>query len=105
MDHLKNIYDPLQLDIRRQTALFLSQIPADSIHVPALSSASTNKTLLEILSQLLSEPSLTLLVAKIYRPILFDLCARWLEVPGDAVNRVVALALLVEIHEEVAPCV
>ena len=51
------------------------------------------------------EPSLTILLKKAFRPLLVDLCARWLDDSENLDKKVDAFALLVEVHEEIARCV
>lgn len=97
------IHDPLAINLRRQKRALLSDIPADSPYAAALLSARTNTELLAALSALLAEPALTLSIATYFRPILFDLCARWLDDSQNTEDQLVALCLLVEVHEELFP--
>jgi hypothetical protein len=50
-------------------------------------------------------PSLTVAVATIFRPILLDLCARWLHSGEIIEEHLIASCLLLEVHEELFPLV
>ena len=56
---------------------------------------------MSILSQLLSNPAYTQIIATLFRPILIELCARWLDEGSE--DNLVALTLLIEVHEELFP--
>ncbi|KZV78626.1 hypothetical protein EXIGLDRAFT_757556, partial [Exidia glandulosa HHB12029] len=91
--------DPLKLDLQRQVAALNAAL---GVHV--VDGAVSRVTLLNSLSRLLAAPQCTLQIAKFFRPLLVDLTARWLldiDVPEEA--RFVALALLIETHEEIFP--
>ncbi|KAI6098131.1 midasin [Pisolithus sp. B1] len=66
---------------------------------------TTTKELLGVLSRCLAEPSLTNIVADLFRPLLIDLCARWLERGSneEEEKKFVAFCLLIENHEELFP--
>ncbi|CAL1712480.1 unnamed protein product [Somion occarium] len=95
--------DPLKINWKRQTGALTSQLPSGS-HALRLQNVSSKAELLEVLSGLLATPGLTMIVATAFRPLLIDLCARWLT---DATNgpsqedRLEALCLLLEIHPEI----
>ncbi|TFK40741.1 midasin nuclear AAA ATPase [Crucibulum laeve] len=97
------IHDPLYINLRRQTQLLISMLPANSQYVAELTQSSTTRELLTTLSVLLAIPALTQKVATLFRPILLDLCARWLEVEGHTEEQLVALCYLLEVHEELYP--
>lgn len=102
------IHDPLSLDVERQAEWLLSNIPLDSPHRTSLTSALASRSpaaLLQNGSHLLLQPSLTLLVARAYGPLLMDLCGRWIDGDEDEVKILEALGLLIEVHEELYPCV
>ena len=99
------IYDPLTINLRRQTRLFIQKLPQNSPHVDELSSATSEPDLLAILSRLLTRPELTELVAKAFRPVLVDLCARWVEADDCTDDQLFAIAFLVEAQEELYPYV
>ncbi|KAF7364926.1 Midasin [Mycena venus] len=99
------IHDPLAINLRGQTRVLISSLPSNSPHASALAKAEsqTNAELLSVLSGLLSVPELTPLIATIYRPILLDLSARWLDEPQNTEEQLVALCYLLEVHEELFP--
>ncbi|KAF7348332.1 Midasin [Mycena sanguinolenta] len=99
------IHDPLAINLRGQTRVLISSLPPDSPHASTLGTAvsQTSAELLAVLSNLLASPDLTLLVATVFRPILLDLCARWLDEPQNTEEQLVALCFLLEVHEELFP--
>jgi len=91
---------PLRLDLAAQSAALHAQL--GRVVVSKVQAGATE--LLQELSELLATPQYTLLIAKYFRPLLVDLTARWLSesnIPEEA--RFVALALLLECHEEIFP--
>jgi len=70
-----------------------------------LNNVTTTRQLLSILSSLLAVPAFTQLVATYFRPILIELCVRWLEGGQGAEEHLFALCYLVEVHEELFPYV
>jgi midasin len=60
--------------------------------------------LLGTLSDALASQALTVTIAGTFRPILFDLCARWLLTDKNTEDQFIALCLLIEIHTELFPC-
>ncbi|KAF8139191.1 hypothetical protein K438DRAFT_1996249 [Mycena galopus ATCC 62051] len=105
MAALSDIHDPLAINLRGQTRVLISKLPLDSPHASTLATAlaQTSGELLAVLSSLLSSPDLTLLIATIFRPILLDLSARWLDEPQNTEEQLVALCYLLEVHEELFP--
>lgn len=103
MEELANLGDPLAINLRKQTAALIPRLPEDSPYVPSLKNASSKAELLNTLSYLLSLPAYTIAVATAFRPILLDLCARWLHDEEHEPERFEALCLLLEIHLEVYP--
>ena len=97
------IHDPLKINLDRQKNLLLSSIPPNSIYFEAFNNASSPSHLLKILSTLLAVPAYTQLIATLFRPILMDLCARWLENEDESEQHLVALCYLIEVHEELFP--
>lgn len=91
------------MNLGRQTRSLLEKLGADSQFTSSIQSATTTRELLDALSQLLVTPALTLLVARGFRPVLFDLCARWLIANGRTDEILVALCLLLEPHPELFP--
>jgi midasin len=97
------IYDPLAINLTRQTRSLVSKISPESPYSTAIVQASSPGVLLDTLSQLLMVPALTLPVATAFRPLLLDLCARWLNDGENAEDKLVALCLLLEPHQELYP--
>ena len=97
--------DPLKINLHRQKALLLSSIPENTIYTEALNNASSSSKLLATLSTILAVPAYTQLIATLFRPILMDLCTRWLEKTDGLEKHFVALCYLLEVHEELFPYV
>ncbi|KAK0187828.1 midasin nuclear AAA ATPase [Armillaria mellea] len=93
------VYDPLYLNFHRQNQLFLEKVRSNN----AYSALITTQLSLATLSRLLTVPALTTAIADVYRPILFDLCARWISQPDCTEDQLVAICLLIEVHEELYP--
>jgi len=98
-----DLKDPLKMNLGRQTRSVLKKLGPDSRFTSNIQSTTTTRELLDALSQLLVTPSFTLLVAHEFKPILFDLCARWLLVDGRADEILVALCLLLEPYPQLFP--
>ncbi|KAF8890021.1 hypothetical protein CPB84DRAFT_1411321 [Gymnopilus junonius] len=103
MSFASAIHNPLAINLRRQKDALLSSILPNTPHHEALKSASTTRKILSVLSSLLAVPAFTKLIATLFRPILTDLCARWLDSEAGAEEHLVALCYLVEVHEELFP--
>ena len=99
------IHDPLKINLHRQKTLLLSSIPQNTIYTEALIKASFSSQLLATLSTILAVPAYTQLIATLFRPILIDLCARWLESKDESEQYLIALCYLLEVHEELFPYV
>jgi len=97
--------DPLALNLPRQTRLLQDYLAQNHQYNDSLSGVSTARQLLVKLSSLLSCPPFTQIIATLFRPVLMDLCARWLEDAENSDDRFVALCLLGEVHEELFPYV
>jgi midasin len=95
--------DPLTINLAKQTRALLALLPPDSIYASQISLASSARDLLATLSRLLAVPSLTITVSSLFRPLLTDLCARWLQDQQDEEDKFVALCVLIENHEELFP--
>ena len=98
-----DIPDPLTLDITTQLRLLHEQVPAQSPFYLTTEQLLHGNNVLSTLSQLILRPSLTLTIERLFRPLLMDLCARWLDGTGDVLEKLEALALLIEVHEELYP--
>jgi midasin len=97
------IHDPLTTNLKRQTGVLLSQLPSQSPYATVLLNASTNKEFLAVISGLLAVPSLTLSVANVFRPLLVPLCALWLDNEENQEEKLIALCLLIQPHEQLFP--
>jgi midasin len=95
--------DPLAINLNRQTRVLLSSIPTSSPYATDLLNASTIHDLLATVSRLLAVPALTLTVATTFRPLLLPLCGQWLSTDGNEEEKLVALCLLIQPHEELFP--
>lgn len=103
MDTLEDFVDPLSVDLRRQTQVLLDQLP-DSTPDASLLDAPSHGHLLDALSDLMLVPGLTVIIAKTFRPVLMDLCARWLHnVDKMRAEKFWAFCLLLETHPELFP--
>lgn len=98
-----DLKDPFKMNLGHQTRSLLEKMGTDSRFASHIQSATTTRELFNALSQSLLTPALTLLVAHEFRPVLFDLCARWLLVDGRADEILFALCLLLEPHPELFP--
>lgn len=98
--------DPLSINLRRQTELLLTHIPTSSTNYAKITSASNPSELLAALSSALATPAFTKTTATLFRPLLVDLCSRWIhEHDGNTERHLIALCYLVEVHEELFPYV
>ncbi|KAH6911428.1 P-loop containing nucleoside triphosphate hydrolase protein [Coprinopsis sp. MPI-PUGE-AT-0042] len=100
MDTYQN---PLAIHLQRQTQHLASVVPPESACIRELQNAPDTQAFLNTLSALLSNPAYTQIVATLFRPILMDLCARWLDDAQNAERNLYALAFLIEVHEELFP--
>ncbi|KAJ7717676.1 midasin nuclear AAA ATPase [Mycena metata] len=99
------LHDPLAINLRGQTRILIASLSSESPHASTLAAAvsQTSTQISSVLSGLLSAPELTLQIATLFRPILLDLCARWLDGPKITEGQLVALCYLLEVHEELFP--
>lgn len=97
--HSKNMSgtDPLTINIAKQ----LTRIPEHERN--QLTCVSSTQELLDVLSQMLARPAMTCAVAEAFRPLLLDLCARWMSDERDFEERFCALCLLIENNEHLFP--
>jgi midasin len=75
------------------------------VHYDDVVNAPSTFQLLSALSLALANPCLTTTVAKLFRPLLIDLCSRWIGDSKNSERHLVALSYLVEVHEELFPYV
>lgn len=108
---LEGYHNPLALDFAQQAQTLLSRLRTTHISAhdasvlqDAAKEVLAPHLLLPTLSRLLATPAFTMPTLEAFLPILMDLCARWIHDESiNEVDRLDALALLVEIHEEVYP--
>lgn len=103
MSYQNTLNDPLAINLSKQTRELLAVLPPESPYVSRISLASSPKVLLSTLSRLLTVPSLTVPISDLFRPLLVDLCARWLHDQEDLEDRFIAFCMLIENHEELFP--
>src|SRR6266545_2312256 len=99
----RTLHNPLSINLPEQTRILLCTIPSTSQHCDRLINASNPRQLLAALSTCLAEPAFTAIIAKLFRPLLMDLCARWIDDSRQSEDYLVALSYLVEVHEELFP--
>lgn len=97
--------NPLAIHLQRQTQHLASVIPPESACIRELQNAPDTQVFLNTLSAVLSNPAYTQIATTLFRPILMDLCARWLDDTQNAERNLYALAFLIEVQEELFPCV
>ncbi|KAI9068715.1 midasin [Trametes sanguinea] len=102
-DHGESFKDPMCLNLKGQTRKLLGQLPPESTYYVALKNAASRAALLETLSSLMLMPPLTMTIAQLFRPLLVDLCARWLQRESSDLSAFEALCMLLEIYPEVYP--
>lgn len=113
--------DPLKINLKKQVRALLSIIPSHPEVEAAFSGVSDvlspfvlenrkgdGGKVLAALSRLLSVPELVESIIRLFRPLLVDLFARWLNMREGVdedldEERLAALAYVVEVHEEMFP--
>ncbi|KAI0270022.1 midasin [Gloeopeniophorella convolvens] len=95
--------DPLVLDIGAQWLVFTSRFPTWNGHHQVNLVGASSKELLSLASKFLFLPSCTTVVASLFRPLLLDLCARWLENAEAVEDKLCAFCLLLQPHTELFP--
>ncbi|KAI8971187.1 midasin [Trametes punicea] len=102
-DHEGSFIDPLHLNLHRQTQKLLRQLPPGNSYSIVLQDANARNVLLDVLSNMMLSPQFTMMITTLFRPLLVDLCARWLHKDEDDVQKFWALCLLIDIHPELYP--
>ncbi|KAI0754666.1 midasin [Daedaleopsis nitida] len=92
-------HDPLRINLARQLRKLLALFPTDT-PILALQNVSSRQALLDHLSALLLVPPYTMAVATIFKPILLDFAARWLQSENDWLSKFETLCLLLEPYPE-----
>jgi len=105
MSFASGIQNPLAINLRRQLSLLLTHIPSNTTYYFALTGSTSTPQILSALASLLAVPAFTKLVASLFRPLLLDLCSRWIDDDADVEEHLFALCYLLEVHTELFPCV
>lgn len=94
---------PLKINLGLQVAALAALLPVNSQQSVALKQAASTQSLLNLLSDFLTLPSLTSLIAELFQPILLDLCSRWILQDSNLEGKFNAACLLVQVHTEIFP--
>ncbi len=105
MSLFSHLRDPLSLNPKSQLLEFTSNFPEWPSHFQANLADSSPGESLSLASKFLLLPSYTTIVADSFRPLLLDLCARWLEHSEGLEDKLSALCLLLQPHTEILPYV
>ena len=99
-------FDPLQFDLRGKVSQLVSAHPGFRFPDVLTHSTSRATELLNSIARLLAFSALTDEVSMRFRPIIMDLCSRWLDLDDLDEHRVFeSFAALVRPHREIFPCV
>lgn len=105
MSLVGHLRDPLSLNPKSQWLAFTSKFP-DWSSTPQTDQVDTSPgEILSLASKFLLLPSCTAIVADTFRPLLLDLCARWLESSEALEEKLSALCFLLQPHTEIFPYV
>ena len=105
-DALWDLRNPTSMNVQQHLQDLLHSLPADAAHVQSFRKALSTGNILDVLSTYLRNPSLTLAITGAFRPLLMDLCARWLDARKESrsdLDVLEALTLLLEVQEELFP--
>ena len=103
------MHNPLQIDFKKQLGILLTNSEAVKhisdeylviLQNPVIGNGGI---ILTVISQLLRTPPLTSLIAQLFRPLIVDLCARWIDLNSDYESTLYALAFLLGWHPEIYP--
>ena len=103
---LWDLHDPTSMNVNQQLNALLAVLPAEFDAHENLKQAFKEERLLPALSHYLRKPSCTLAVTEAFRPLLMDLCVRWIDDANGSeenLDTLEALALLIEAHDELFP--
>jgi hypothetical protein len=99
-------FDPLQFGLRGKVSQLVSAHPGFRFPDVITDSTSRATELLNSIARLLAFSALTDEVSIRFRPILMDLCSRWLDMDDiDERHVFESFAALVRPHREIFPCV
>jgi hypothetical protein len=99
-DHLR---DPLSLNPKSLWLEFTSNYPDWTSHFQANLADSSPAEVLSLASKFLLLQSCTSIIADTFRPLLLDLCSRWLEHSEALEDKLSALCFLLQPHMEIFP--
>lgn len=110
MSLVGHLRDPLSLNPKSQWLAFTSKLPDGSSTSQYNLVDTSPGDVLSLASKFLLLPSCTAVVADTFRPLLLDLCARWLEtseaLASEALeDKLSALCFLLQPHTEIFPYV
>jgi midasin len=103
MSLVGHLRDPLSLNLKLQWLVFKSKFPEWSFHFQANLADASPGEILSLASKFLLLPSSTTIIAETFRPLLLDLCARWLESSDLLEDKLSALCFLLQPHAEIFP--
>jgi midasin len=101
----QDLRDPLSLDPKSQWLAFTSKFPDWSSTSQSDPVDTSSGEILSLASKFLLLPPCTAIVADTFRPLLLDLCARWLESSEALEEKLSALCFLLRPHTEILPYV
>ena len=105
MSLVGHLRDPLSLNPKSQWLAFASKLPDGSSTSQSNLVDTSPGEVLSLASKSLLLPSCTAIVADTFRPLLLDLCARWLETSEALEDKLSALCFLLQPHTEIFPYV
>jgi hypothetical protein len=100
-----HLRDPLSLNPKSQWLAFTSRFPEWSTYFHSNLANSSSREILSLASKFLLLPPCMTVVVDTFRPLLLDLCARWLESSDALEDKLSALCFLLQPHAEIFPCV
>lgn len=97
--------DPIFFDIHSETQRLVSTFPTFRFPPEVSNAPATNAVeVLNALSRLMTVPLLTSHIANAFRPILLDLCSRWLDLLElDDLSVFEAIGVIIGIYDEIYP--
>jgi midasin len=105
MSLVGHLRDPLSLNPKSQWLAFTSKFTDWSSTSQTDLFDTSPAEILSLASTFLLRPSCTAIVADTFRPLLLDLCARWLERSEASEEKLSALCFLLQPHTEIFPYV
>jgi midasin len=96
-----HLHDPLSLNPKSLWLEFTSKFPEWTYHFQANLADPSPGDVLSLASKFLLLQPCTSIIANIFRPLLLDLCARWLEHSEALEDKLSALCFLLQPHMEI----